>query len=100
MTSRACAREESLSGLDLLVERKRARLRGTRRGRNGGEIRQRTVTQIHLVDFLARVDRGYLGTFGLQDRNRALVERTEDAMVNEHVTARHLHVKLHHRCAA
>ena len=58
------------------------------------------IAEIRFVHFLAGVDRLHVRTLGLEDRERALVERAEDAVIDQHVAAGHFHVKLHHRGAA
>ena len=52
--------------------------------RDGRQVGLGAGADVHGVDFLARVDRLVLRTVGLEDRHRALVEGTEDAVVDQH----------------
>ena len=71
-------------------------MRGRRRA-DGLQVGACAVAEVDRIDFLARVDRLVLGTIDLEDRQRTLVEGTEDRVVDHHVAARDLGVELDDR---
>ncbi|KGS79764.1 hypothetical protein X947_4295 [Burkholderia pseudomallei MSHR7334] len=114
---RAGAREHRAARFHLRGQRQRRGARGGARpdgrgaalhaGRGAGRAgRARTrrrgdgVAAVRRVELLARIDRLVLRAVHLQDRERALVERAEDRVIDERVVARHARVEFDRRRAA